>query len=253
MGYGVGQYLIKAPEDIIKMEIKYEHALQGEIDIQILVEAPCEVSIDELNSIVSPLSFSLLSYINLALGDFLIPSAPIQITKLIAPTSHQFESLMKLRVWERKEFDKKAIQNTLSAFVEKRVNMSEQDGRTFDVAARRYLDSLTEQDPIDKYCDLWETCEFVTSTVRAKGGIVSRTAQTLASHMHRPKAIIENQLEIKRLYVIRKDIVHNAIENLSELEERTNVLEKIAFELIRYKVGLPYEGCNILEKQLDRS
>ena len=86
-----------------------------------------------------------------------------------------------------------------------------------------------------------------------RGDVVSRIAQVLAWHIKRQKSAIENRLQIRRLYQIRKDLIHNAVENLKELEQHTAVLEKIAFELIRFRIGLPYKECNIFDKLLRES
>ena len=118
---------------------------------------------------------------------------------------------------------------------------------TDSVAARRYVTSQTETDPIDKYCDLWESCECATFFQKAKGGKVGRVAEALTSHWnqtsHRAplrKSDVERVLEIKQLYEIRGRIVHEALDSPEDLSERIAMLEAVAAELLRYRLGVRF-------------
>lgn len=250
-GYWIGQSLVKAPDDVFKLELKHEPALQGEIDIQLHLGTQSEVAKDDLKKIASAISFSVLSYINIALGDLLVPVAPIQVGEL-GESGRTFEKVVLVLAWERKTFDAEALQTAVDEYVQSRVRMSQGGVRALDAAMRRYLSALTENDAIDKYCDLWETCEFASFGIKAKGGKVGHVAQALASHIGRKKALVENKLEIKKLYDVRNDIVHNAEENPTGLNWYTTVLERIARELIRFRVGLPYKGDKVLEDALNK-
>jgi hypothetical protein len=131
--------------------------------------------------------------------------------------------------------------------------MSEKERIALDTAMRRYLTSLTEMDEVDKFSDLWETCEFATFDVKAKGTIVSRISQALTNQMQRAnirrsKATVENTLQIRTLYQVRKDLVHNAVENPARLQEHTALLSEIAVELIRFRLGLNYQRTAVLEE-----
>jgi hypothetical protein len=252
-GYWVGPCLLKSPDEVITIGFNHERALQGEIDIQLHIAASAEVPIDQLTNAVSPLSFSLISHFNIVLGDFLIPVTPVQVWKFGESGTAEVENLIKINVRDRKSLGEDLLQDTILSLLGKRTNLSEKEGKAFGAAARRYLSSVTEHDPIDRYCDLWESCEFITSGFRVRGDVVSRIAQVLALHIKQKKSAIENKLQIRRLYQIRKDLIHNAVENLKELEQHTAVLEKIAFELIRFSIGLPYKECSILDKLLKES
>lgn len=119
------------------------------------------------------------------------------------------------------------------------------------------MDSITETNEIDKYCDLWETCEFATLGVNAKGGKVGRIAQALSDHIGKinplfSKRNVENNLRIKELYETRGAIVHNAIQNPLMLQESSRLLSEIALELIRFRLDLPYERNQVIEDAYQR-
>ena len=266
-GYWVGQYLIKAPEDVIKIEFEHQHALQGEIDIQLHIGSQIEVSRDKLREIATSVSFSVLSYLNVRLKDFLVPVAPIQVSEVDEVGRH-FENPATVRVRERNTFDYEILQAKLDEYVRERSPMSEEESKALDVATRRYLNSLIEEDVIDKYCDLWEVCEFATLDIKATGKKVGRIARALAIHMlnvpievgktakadegtKKLKTKLESDLRLTKLYGIRNDIVHNAVENPGELQQFTEILESIAHELIRFRLGGPYEGNKIIEETLN--
>jgi hypothetical protein len=89
-GYWVGPVFLKAPEDTAKVEFEHEAPHQGEMDIQLHVAASFEVSKAELKDIATSISYSTLSYINIALGELLVPVAPIQIRRLSGERESQF-------------------------------------------------------------------------------------------------------------------------------------------------------------------
>ncbi len=251
-GYWLGEALLKAPEEKITVELEHEHALQGEIDIKIHLKAPSELQTDILRKELSTLSLSLASYVNVALGDYMVPVAPISVSERNPSGAWVITDSHYMFVRNRGRFSEETLQAKLTGLIEKRMEMQETEGKAFDVAARRYLTSLTETDPIDKFCDLWETCEFLVSEAKAKGDIVSRIAKALAHHMCLSKKLVENRLDIRGLYRIRKDIVHNAKESLPDLMIRIRLIDKIACELIKNRLRLPYEGCPPLDDLLKK-
>lgn len=265
-GYWVGQYLLKAPEDVIKIEFEYQHAFQGEIDIQLHIGSQDEVSRNKLREIATSVSFSVLSYLNVRLKEFLVPVAPIQVSEVDEAGRHS-ENPATVRVRERNVFDYKILQAKLDEYVQQRSQMSEEESKALDVATRRYLNSLVEEDVIDKYCDLWEACEFATLDIKSSGEKVGRIARALAIHMlnlpieigqntksdkdtKKLKAKLENDLKLRKLYGVRNDIVHNAIENPEELQQYSEILENITYELIRFRLCIPYRGNKIIEETL---
>jgi hypothetical protein len=184
-GYWVGPIFIKAPDDTVEAGFEHSPPDQGEVDIQLHIGAPFDVPEAQLESIASAISFSVLSYVNVALEDLLVPVAPIQIRRLLEQRRSSFENEITVAVRERKQFSAELLEDKLGNFVGLRLQMSEEEKVALDAAMRRYLTSLTEMDAVDKFCDLWEACEFATHDVKAKGGKVGRISQMLTKHMER--------------------------------------------------------------------
>jgi len=142
-----------------------------------------------------------------------------------------------------------SVKEAIDRFVRIRVGLDREAEHAISVAARRYITSQTETDPIDRYCDLWECCEFATLFVKARGGKVGRVAEALTSHWNRSlhrsqrrKADVERVLEIKQLYDVRGRIVHEALDAPDELAARIDLLEDVAAELLRHRLGVPFSS-----------
>jgi hypothetical protein len=242
-GYWLGLHFVKAPEDKLMVALHYEPPYEGEIDIQLHMGLVSVPSMEELTQLASRICTSILAFINLALGELAVPVAPVQVREL-RENGAQFASSIIMAVRDRPPVTPELAQHTADRFVEARSGMSEHEAHALSIAARRYLTSLTETDPVDKYCDLWESCEFSTMYTRAKGGKVGRIAEALGAHLKRSgvnvaKADVERTLQLKTLYETRGSIVHEAMESPQEFTKKTKLLEAVASELLRYCFGLP--------------
>ena len=169
--------------------------------------------------------------------------------------AHERIDKIKMFVIKRPCLAKKEIEKVLSDYVQFRLLSSPEDERTIDAAMRRYLNAQNEQDIIDKYCDLWETCEFITQNIKAKGGKVGKIAQGLSTHISKKgdavsKKLVEKNLNLRELYDIRGDIIHNAVESSDLVIKKISVLEQIAYELIKYKIGLDYKGNKVIDEAI---
>lgn len=256
-GFWAGQLFIKAPEDTVKVEMVHEYPHEGEIDIQLHIETTENHSIDKFKDIVENISYSVLTYLNVSAGELLIPVAPIQIRKL-EDSKSEFNNLVKIFIKERKTFSGEFLRDAIEKFIITRHRMPSEDIASLDAAMRRYLDSITETSEVDKYCDLWEACEFATIGLNAKGGKVGKLAQALSNHMVKTNPIftkrtLENKLKIAELYKTRGAIVHNAIQNPQRLQERTKLLSEIALEIIRFRLDVPYEKNRVIEEEYHKA
>lgn len=241
-GYWLGDNFVKAPEDSVPVSLHYEPPYEGDIDIQLHIGLESVPSIDELKQLASEITISMLTYVNLAFGDLAVPVAPIQVRELRNEGS-QFESSLLMAVHERPPIAPDLACVAPDRFVQARSELSPVEARSLAVASRRYLTSLSEVDDVDRYCDLWESCEFSTMFEKAKGEKVGKIAHALASHLVRSgvdisKAQVERELDIKSLYVIRGRIVHNAVETPELFGEAIRLLRAIATELLRYRFSL---------------
>ena len=244
-GYWMGMEVLKAPEDELPMSFHFEEPYEGEIDIQLHMGLSQPVSLENIEHVASPICITVLTLINLAADEFLVPVAPLQVRSL-GENGSAFRNTITMAVRRRPEIVMDMVKAATDRFVCIRAGLGRDEAQAISVAARRYVTSLTETDPIDKYCDLWESCEFATLFVKAKGGKVGRVAEALTSHWNRTsqrpelqKARVERLLEIKQLYEIRGEIVHQALDAPERLAERTHLLEAIAAELLRNCLGLP--------------
>src|SRR4051812_27140267 len=78
--YMLNDTILKAPEDTIEITCEHEAPRRGEVDILVAVDIADELppgAPDALKSI----AFSFQSLLNLRLHDFLMPSAPVQISQ----------------------------------------------------------------------------------------------------------------------------------------------------------------------------
>ncbi|HEV2041342.1 MAG TPA: hypothetical protein VGT81_15140 [Casimicrobiaceae bacterium] len=88
LGSATGLYLVrdailKAPEDEIPVAFEHANARRGEIDISFAFMFDGELPSSARDSIRSA-AFAFMSLINLKLGDFLTPVAPLAIRKILA-------------------------------------------------------------------------------------------------------------------------------------------------------------------------
>ena len=245
-GYWMGTQYLKAPKDELLLGLEYEPPYEGEVDIQLHIGLKEPVNLHDLARVASPISISVLALMNVSVGDFLVPVAPLQVSAL-GDGGSQIENSVIIAVRQRPQVAMDTAKAVIEGFVRTRARMSRDEAHAVSVAARRYVTSQTETDPIDKYCDLWESCEFATFFQKAKGDKVGRVAEALTSHWnqasHRAplrKSDVERVLEIKQLYEIRGRIVHEALDSPEDLCERIAMLEAVAAELLRYHLGVPF-------------
>ena len=255
VGYKLGDVILKAPEDSLKIEIEHSKPLQGEIDIQFLVGSTKEYPVSEVEEFIKPLPYSLVSFLNILLGDSLVPVAPIQTRKLQDDKS-LFTNTVNLYCKERPVVNTDTINKLLATFINHRTTCTMEQSRVIDVSMRRFLSAQLEEDIIDKFCDLWEVCEFLSKGKKVKGTIVSSVAQMLTDHINKTerkvkKAHTENGLNINSIYKIRCDIVHNAVENVELVKVNLQVLNEIANELLKAALDLPYDKNQIIEQGIE--
>ena len=101
-GYIVGNTFFKTPEDTIPVSCKHTHPFQGEIDIQLHIAGQKLLSDDDLLRFASPISFSILSYINMVNGDTLIPTAPLHISSINEQGQRIFSNPLRFYVSTRR-------------------------------------------------------------------------------------------------------------------------------------------------------
>ena len=246
-GFVIHRTLFKDPSETVQVVFHHKRARQGEIDIQIGLASPHEISFEQVYTLISPFALSLAAALSLTFNDLVLPVAPLQIRTVGSDGTSQIQNDMLMSVRTREDISAAEIASFLDMVSANRSAKSEEEQASLDVALRRFLSSLGEDDPIDRFCDLWEACEFLAKRTKAKGDVVSRIAQTLADHTRLNKKKLENGLSLRELYSFRSDLVHNAIEHPDRLDGHTRVLEAITRELLKYRLGMPYSTVPVIE------
>jgi hypothetical protein len=218
---------------------------QGEIDIGIMLGNIRDDGAGLIN-IAGKLIDIAIPFLATALNDYLFPIAVAHVDewsstdrKLISPQTIRLEGKDRDRV--SVDLLTKAFDGFCSLIDTMRI----EDLRGLAVASRRLNNATLEDDIIDKYCDLWECCEFLAPSGRKVNEIRLPKAkdaaiiQLLCSYVKpsNPRLIIKRVCDI---YSIRNDLVHNAIENLEVVDKNLRLLREIAIHLFRYRVGIPF-------------
>jgi hypothetical protein len=96
---------------------------------------------------------------------------------------------------------------------------------------------------IDEYCDYWECCEFLAPAGKTIKGLKlnghknTAIAQMICAYTKAPnKQSVYN--EIKDLYDIRNDIVHNAVEDAYTVSQKIKMLRERALQLFRFRMDI---------------
>lgn len=223
----------------------------GEIDLRILVYSDEPFDFEVLEDVFPRFLHMLIAYFNYLFKDALIPVAPLQMVRPDSPGTVTCQPLPRVvRSLARSEYEEDFVKQALSRLAASSAPLSSTDLNILHVAARRMLAAQREEDLVDRYCDLWEVCEFLSQDVKAKGGKVGRIAQALSDCIGKPKAKIENGLGLRELFSIRGAVVHEGVEDDQALRQNIDVLEAIASQLFRSKLGLAYRGSQTIDRLL---
>ena len=227
---------------------------QGEVDITVHIESAGSLDLDVVRAVVDPFSRAVAARLNMDRGDALFPVAPLQIMEVKEGKLGWDLWAFGIVVRERPSLSAEEVRDSLTDFVRARSSLTGSQARSLDVAMRRYHASFEEPDQVDRYCDLWEACEFATHGIEAKGGKVGKIARVLSDQMvgsglvaGRTKAAVEVKMGLKSLYETRGNIVHEAMDHNSSLGGKTKLLVKIVEELIRNRLGVGYAADPVIE------
>jgi hypothetical protein len=113
--YLIGESIVQAPEEKTAYKLHRERAYKGEIDIQFHFATDHDHPKDELRQVVLGVSLSVMSLINIELGDLLTPVAPIQIGK-ITGQGLQSSSSFNVLAWKRATLSQEDLQKTVDKY-----------------------------------------------------------------------------------------------------------------------------------------
>jgi hypothetical protein len=229
----------------------------GEVDVGIMLsngQRPGPSTI----AIASDVLDVAIPFLATSLGDLFVPLSGVQINEWHG-TDQKLHSPQMIRL-EAKKRSAVSLQHLAEPFDRFRMlvaNMSVEDLRGLAVASRRLSSGFIEDDIIDRYCDFWECCEFLAMPGKIVNGVKlpkakhAAISKLLCSYV-RPgtsgQLILDKK--IHESYVVRNDLVHNAVENLQVVDENVRVVHEVALQLFRYRVGMPFEATRELTRLL---
>jgi hypothetical protein len=257
-GFWVGNMALHAPDEKTNMIVNFRNVEPGEIDFFVGVGCSKEVPMDALERALPPLIVTFMVSLATRLGDIIVTTAPPQLSKVMDCSQSKMESRFNVYVRNRPTLAPETIEATFPAFFDIVTKMSAENSRRVAVAMRRYQSSMSETDPVDRFCDLWETCEFLAECAKSAhrdagrkiGGHIDFTiAFVVASNMGRNRNDVHAKA-IKKLYDIRGDLVHNAVEDPEGILGMVHVMEDVAVQMIRYTFSMGQGSAPHLEKML---
>jgi hypothetical protein len=222
---------------------------QGEVDVGIMF--PYGQTSTELPvSIVAHMLDIAIPFLATSLGEYFVPITAIQIAewrgsdrKLSSPQTIRLEGKTRITV------SMTQLEETFDRYCALVANSSIEELRGLAVASRRMSSAMLEEDIIDKYCDFWECCEFLSPAGKKVNGVKLPKAkdaaitELLCNYAH-PSKLSRQRLrkKIHDGYVIRNDLIHNAVENPEKVDQNMKLIGEIASQLFRYRVGIPFEA-----------
>ena len=133
--------ILKAPEDVVEVAWQYRNSQRGEIDICINFKFPGEVPPPLLEAVRTTAS-AIMSLINLRLKDYLTPSVPLQLRKVVND-SGSIESAVLLAVRSRSVLNNESLEHTLSEIANSLA--TQQNGEKLRVALELYAAHFNER------------------------------------------------------------------------------------------------------------
>jgi hypothetical protein len=174
--------ILKAPEDVVEVACKHRNSQRGEIDICINFKFPGEVPPPLLEAVRATAS-AIMSLINLRLKDYLTPSVPFQLRKLVTG-GESIESAVLLAVRSRSVLSKESLDHTLSEIANALV--TPQNGEKLRVALELYAAHFTERQVRVRFLLLvmaMETLAQATSKHPVAISLLERWHQELKAEM----------------------------------------------------------------------
>jgi hypothetical protein len=222
---------------------------QGEVDVGIMLPygqtpAPSTVTIS-----ASILDIAI-PFLATSLGEHFLPITEMQIDEWRgSDRTLKLPLTIRLEARPRSTVSMAQLGLAFDRFCALVANISIEELQGLAVASRRMNNAMLEEDVIDKYCDFWECCEFLApagKTVlgvrlpRAKDAAIT---ELLCNYVHpskRTRHLVRDK--IHEGYMIRNDLVHNAVENPERVDQSMKLISEMAFQLFRYRVGIPFEA-----------
>lgn len=133
---------LMAPEDVMEVLFKYRHAQRGEVDICINFRIEGELVLSLIEALRSTAN-SIMSLLNLQFKDYLVPTVPFQVRKILQGRESQQDSTASILVRERQTLTKKALSSVFTNIAG--VLLDSPYGERFRIALELYAAHFTEK------------------------------------------------------------------------------------------------------------
>ena len=239
IGFYVGEnkYMTGKPGDSIG-QAKLVKPKQGEIDVYLSCKKlnGKDIDIDRLFALVAPIMPTLVLQLSIVVGDIVLPiGQPGGMQRTGTETKSASSSACNIVLMDRPIVETSTLLTSLSHFVGISAKMTSAELLGIGIAARRIIAGKQEMDAVDRYCDFWESCEFLCKSLKGKPD--HRLAKILGLATNKNETLLKTKI-IGPLYDIRKDIVHNAIEDAGRLKRAIPILEDISLIVFGYRLGI---------------
>lgn len=134
--------ILKAPEDKVELAFQHRNAQRGEVDICINFRFEGEIPPALLEAARATAS-AIMSLVNLQLQDYLTPSVPFHIRKVLPEGGGSMESSVLLAVQNRQVLTKQALEISLSKIATSLLSL--EYGEKLRVALELYAAHFNEQ------------------------------------------------------------------------------------------------------------
>jgi len=225
--------VLKAPEDVVEVAWQHRNSQRGEIDICINFKFPGEVPPPLLEAVRTTAS-AIMSLINLRLKDYLTPSVPLQLRKVVNGGG-SIESAVLLAVRSRSVLNKESLEHTLSEIAN--ALATPQNGEKLRVALELYAAHFTERQVRVRFLLLvmaMETLAEATSKHQVAISLLERWHKELKAEManHSPSSEEFKNLEAlsRELSFRAEDSVRSQVRKLFRRFNDPYTLESDALE-----------------------
>lgn len=194
----------------------------GELDFCLEFLSPVPLSEKILYRDYARFLCPLVFGVAFAAGDTIAIQVEPQLEEIIDAKTFESTGRIRIRSAQRPNLSGRDASSALEKAFRGYDKLGLFDSKHLQIATKRFLQARSEHDPVDRYCDFWEACEFATGGMI--GHVDARIASMLFNIFNINKNIIRSKI-VRPLYQIRKDLVHHGLDHLDDFAESLSLLE----------------------------
>lgn len=243
--------VLKAPEDTVEITMQHRHTRRGEVDIFINFMFEDELPPSLIESLRAT-ALSVLALVNLKLNDYLVPTAPFQIRKVLSEGQGQLESGVLLTVRNRSVLSSDILKPTLSAIAN--VLVKSKYGVKLRTALELYAAHFTEQQVRVRFLLLVIALESLAKPTMKHDTAIDLLACWQKEIESKMSDYIEDSEEYKSLESLSRELSFRSEDSLRSqirklfinlpgfTEEQTNNIQRRALRVYDKRSVLVHEG-----------